>query len=157
MAKRSDTEEEGNENKECGYFTTGITNWRPKGTGPPGAWEGTGSGGLGGQTDRQMPMAAQGRTRRGCDYLRWTQVQHKERLSGCLYHPALDRLPNTVASSHTHGGQSCTKLPVVIPGALFTGLCSRTGRIPPAEQLQAEELQEGPRCTSRALHAGGER
>lgn len=31
-----------------------------------------------GRTDRQMPVAAHGRTRRGCDYRGWALVQYRK-------------------------------------------------------------------------------
>lgn len=57
-AKRSDTEEERNKNKEYGPLANGILNCRPRGT---GEWSPEGNRKWGaGRTDRQMPAAAQG-------------------------------------------------------------------------------------------------
>lgn len=67
-----------------------------------------------GRTDRQTDRCLW-LLRRGCDYTRWTQAQHTEGLSGYLYHPALGRLPNTAASTHTHGGQR-HRMHAVAPG-----------------------------------------
>lgn len=57
-AKRSDTEEERNKNKDCGYFTNGIANWRPRGTGDLEPWRKQEVGV--GRMDREMPVADQG-------------------------------------------------------------------------------------------------
>lgn len=109
--------------------------------------------GLGGQTDRQTDAY-------GCsggavitqDGLRLSTRRDFQvtcttrRWAGCRTqrHPPTPMVANAT---------ECMQSP---PGALFPGLCSRTGRIPPAEQLLAEALQEGPRCASWASHAGGE-
>lgn len=58
--KRQTQRKKGIKTKD-GYFTDGITNWRPKGTEDAEPWRKQEVGVAG--TDRQMPMAAQGRTR----------------------------------------------------------------------------------------------
>ena len=99
-------------------------------------------------TDRQMPMAAQGRTRgRGL-------AQHTEGLWGDPCLPALSGLPSTVESSHNQGGQS-HRTPEAAPSALFMAPRSEN-RGHPTSRATAEELKEGQSCLSQALHTGGE-
>ena len=114
-----------------------------------------GGGGVG--RDRQMPMGAQGRTRkRGCHHMRWALVQHTDGLLSDRHLPGLGGLPNTVgSSSYKQGGQSHGR-PGVAPMHSSRLPALRTGRTPPAEQLEAEELKAGQSRLSQALHTGGE-
>lgn len=84
--------------KSEGIWLMEQQNWRPKGTGPLGAWEETGSGGLGGRTDRCLwPLrpGLGGGVITG-DGL-WYSTGRTLRLSGS---PMPAGLPNTMASSH---------------------------------------------------------
>lgn len=103
-----------------------------------------------------MPMAAQGRTRKGCHHMRWALVQHRDGLLSDLYLPVLGGLPSTVgSSSYKRGGQS-HGTPGAAPVHSSRLPALRIGRTPPAEQLEAEELKAGQSCLSQALHTGGE-
>lgn len=101
-----------------------------------------------------MPMAAQGRTRKGCHHMRWALVQHRDGLLSDLYLPG--GLPSTVgSSSYKWGGQS-HGTPGAAPVHSSRLPALRIGRTPPAEQLEAEELKAGQSRLSQALHTGGE-
>lgn len=103
-----------------------------------------------------MPMAAQGRTRKGCHHMRWALVQHRDGLLSDLHLPVLGGLPSTVgSSSYKRGGQS-HGTPGAAPVHSSRLPALRIGRTPPAEQLEAEELKAGQSRLSQALHTGGE-
>lgn len=107
-------------------------------------------------TDRQMPMAAQGRTRKGCHHMRWALVQHMDGLLSDLHLPVLGGLPSTVgSSSYKPGGQS-HGTPGAAPLHSSRLPTLRIGRTPPAEQLKAEELKASQSRLSQAHHTGGE-
>ena len=107
-------------------------------------------------TDRQMPMAAQGRTRKGWHHMRWALVQHMDGLLSDLHLPVLGGLPSTVgSSSYKPGGQS-HGTPGAAPLHSSRLPALRIGRTPPAEQLKAEELKASQSRLSQAHHTGGE-
>ena len=93
---------------------------------------------------------------RGCHHMRWALVQHMDRLLSDRHLPGLGGLPNTAgSSSYKQGGQSHGRPGVArMHSSRLPAL--RTGRTPPAEQLEGEELKAGLSLLSQALQTGGE-